>query len=143
MKNNKGFTLIELIVTLAILGILFFVAVPRLNNDSVYIEKMAREFAMDVRYIQMQSMKLSLPEYKIYIYPSANDYKVRKNLVVEKTVTFKDKYNIHFSNLSNTIGFTNEGIPTSSGTFTITNTKTSEKKQVTIVLGTGRTKILE
>ena len=50
---NKGFTLIELVVTISILCIVLALAVLIIDIDMFYLEKMADEFAMDIRYVQM------------------------------------------------------------------------------------------
>lgn len=140
MRNNNGFTLIELIVTLTIMSLLLAIAVPRFDINSGYMEKMINEFAMDVRNVQMENMKTPSAGYEIKIY--SNKYYVRKNMNIEKTVNFKDGYTIYYNN-GDSISFTYDGEPKKAGTFTITDTRTSKIKQVSIVPVTGRTIILE
>lgn len=142
--NNKGFSLIEMVVTISILSIVLALAIPRLDTDFAYMEKMANEFAMDVRYVQMESMKRPGSGYKISIDKSAGCYYVYKNTVMEKTVTFKERYKIDYTNLNmDSIGFTFEGMPVNAGTFSILDTKTNEIKEVSIVPTTGRTILKE
>ena len=142
MRNNNGFTLIEMVVTIAVISIVLAVAIPKFDLDFGYMDKMASEFVMDVRYIQTEHMKVANSDYEIKIYKNSNTYDVRQNLDVEKAVRFKDRYSIMYNN-GDTIGFTYEGIPLNAGTFTITDTKTLKTKKVSIVPGTGRTIILE
>ncbi|MFA9423511.1 MAG: Tfp pilus assembly protein FimT/FimU [Sedimentibacter sp.] len=142
--NNKGFSLIELIVTISILSIVFALVVPKLDSGFAYLDKMANEFTMDVRYVQMESMKKPASGYKISIDKSKGCYYVYKNTVVEKTVEFEQRYNIDYTNANmDTIGFTYEGMPVNAGTFSILDTKTNEIKEVSIVPTTGRTIIKE
>ncbi|MDD4780089.1 MAG: prepilin-type N-terminal cleavage/methylation domain-containing protein [Tissierellia bacterium] len=140
MRNNDGLTLIELIVTLTIMSLLLAIAVPRVDLNFGYMEKMINEFAMDVRNVQMENMKIPSAGYEIKIY--SNKYYVRKNMNIEKTVNFKDGYTIYYNN-GDSISFTYDGEPKKAGTFTITDTRTSKIKQVSIVPVTGRTIILE
>lgn len=143
MKKN-GFSLIEIVVTVSILSILFALVVPMVDADFAYLDKMANEFAMDIRYVQMESMKRPGSGYKISIDKSAGCYYVYKNTVIEKTVTFKERYKIDYSNLNmDSIGFTFEGMPVNAGTFSILDTKTNEIKEVSIVPTTGRTILKE
>jgi prepilin-type N-terminal cleavage/methylation domain-containing protein len=142
MGNNNGFTLIEMVVTIAVISIVLAIAIPKFDMDMEYMGKMASEFAMDVRYVQTEHMKTASSDYEIKIYNSTNTYEVRQNLNVEKVVQFKGRFSIMYSN-GNTISFTNHGTPVNAGTLTITDKKTMETKKISIVPGTGRTIILE
>lgn len=142
MRNNSGFTLIEMVVTIAVISIVLAVTIPKFDLDFGYMDKMASEFLMDVRYIQTEHMKVADSNYEMKIFKNMNTYEVRQGLDVEKVVRFKERYSIMYIN-GDTISFTNDGTPINAGTFTITDKKTMETKKVSIVPGTGRTIILE
>ena len=142
--RNKGFTLIELIVTISILCIALATTVLIIDMDIFYLEKMADEFAADVRYVQMKCMKGATYNYRIGIDIDSRCYYVFNNTDVEKTVLFKSRYQIDYSNQNiGAIGFTHDGTPVNSGTFTILDTRTNKTKQVSIVPTTGRMVIKE
>ncbi len=140
--HNKGFTLIELVVTISILGIILSLAVLIIDRDMFYMEKMADEFVTDVRYVQNESKKSPSNTYEISIDENNSCYHVKKSTDTEKTVKFKDRYQIDYNN-GNRIGFTYDGSPKNSGTFTITDTKAEKIKEITIIPATGRTVIKE
>jgi len=141
--QNKGFTLIELVVTISIIFIVLASAALVIDMDMFYLEKMADEFAMDVRYVQIQSVKDENASYRVSIDADKGYYKILNFSVVEKTVKFKDRYQIGYSNHESSVGFTHNGTPINSGTFTILDTRTNKTKQISIVPTTGRTLIKE
>lgn len=141
MKNN-GFTIIEMIVTIAILSVVLVISIPKVSIDFGYMDKMANGFVFDVRYIQMENMKNPGLNYKIRIYADLRKYIISNNDRLEKTVTFKERYIISYSNIG-PIGFNSEGTPVNAGTFTITDSKTKKFKSISIVPTTGRTIIKE
>ena len=142
--NKNGFSLIEMVVTISILSIVLALAIPSLDVDFAYLDKMANEFAMDIRYVQMENMKRPSSGYKMSIDKSLGCYYVYKNSVMEKTVLFKERYKIDYTNLNmDSIGFTYEGMPVNAGTFSILDTRTNKIKEVSIVPTTGRTIIKE
>lgn len=54
---QRGFTLVELVAIIALLGILAFVAVPRfMNQGAVNVSVMAEQLANDIRYTQSLAM---------------------------------------------------------------------------------------
>lgn len=141
---KKGFTLIELILTISILFILFALVVPGLDMDMFYMEKMANEFVMDVRYVQMESMKNPSSTYRISIDKEKGCYYIFNEVYIEKTVKYKSRYKIDYSNPNiQSITFNYEGVPVNAGTFEIVDTRTNEIKEVSIVPTTGRTVIKE
>ena len=141
---NKGFTLIELVVTISILCIVLALAVLIIDIDMFYLEKMADEFAMDVRYVQMECMKGETNNHRISIDITNGCYYIYDIYAIKKTVAFKNRYKIDYSNQNmGSIGFTHDGTPINSGIFTILDTRTNETKQISIVPATGRTVIKE
>jgi prepilin-type N-terminal cleavage/methylation domain-containing protein len=142
--GNKGFTLIELTVTISILCIVVALAVLVIDTDMFYMEKMADEFVMDVRYVQKECMKSTTGTHKIGIDIDNGCYYIYNNSVVEKTVVFKNRYHIDYSNKNmKSVGFTFEGIPINAGTFKIMDSQTNKIKEISIVPATGRTVIKE
>ncbi|HBC29789.1 MAG TPA: hypothetical protein DC024_00880 [Clostridiales bacterium] len=141
---NKGFTLIELVVTISILCIILALALLIIDIDMFYLDKMADEFAIDVRYVQMECMKGETNNHRLSIDTANGCYYVYDIYEIKKTVVFKSRYRIEYSNQKmENVGFKHDGTPINPGTFTILDTRTNETKQISIIPGTGRLVIKE
>ena len=138
----KLFTLFEIIAVFSLIGILLAFSIPKIATDFGYMDKMAEEFLMDVRFIQMEAMKYARPLYQITVKSNEGKYYLRDEFSIVKTVFFKDRYTINYTGMG-ALYFNIEGTPVHPGTFTIVDKKTNKLKSVTIVPTTGRTIILE
>ncbi len=59
IKNKDGFTLIEIMVVVVILGLLMAVAVPKFSSNKRYeLENTVRNLVRDIRYAQQEAMNL-------------------------------------------------------------------------------------
>ena len=69
MTLSKGFTLIELVMTIVIIGVIAVVAAPKLQLDGFSLRGASQDLVKAIRYTQMQSMNHS----------GANHYQIQLN----------------------------------------------------------------
>jgi prepilin-type N-terminal cleavage/methylation domain-containing protein len=76
MKQERGFTAIELILVIVILGILAAIAYPRFQGlPGIRVSAAAQEIAGVIRFAQSQAISTAY-NYKVYFYASTNSYSV-------------------------------------------------------------------
>jgi len=143
--NKKGFTLIELIVTIALLAILFSIVVPRINTDRYYMEKIAKELLYDLKDIKVKNMTSENKTYTITFFTDFYILKEGTNAGIKqyKKVELKEDYEFYYSNGNQNLTFNYRGSPSQAQTITFKNLKTEVIKQITIVPVTGRILLIE
>ncbi len=142
--NKKGYTLIEIITVFSLIGILISLSIPKITNDFGYLDNSLEELLRDVRYIQTEVMKNPSNSYKISVNSTEYSYCIvnSRNNEVLKSVKLKSKYKISYTGRGD-LYFNSNGAPIHPGTFKITDTRLNKSKEITVVVATGRTIIVE
>ena len=141
--NKKGFTLIELIVTIGLLIILLSIVFPKINTDRYYLDKVSKELLYDLKDIKVKMMTTDGPSYSMTIFENYYILKLGKDNRIYRYKKFELKEGYKFLYSHQDVTFNFNGAPHQSQTIKVLNTETSEEKEISIVLGTGRILLLE
>lgn len=148
--NRKGFTLIELIIIIALIGIVLSMSIPRLYMDSVKIDSITNELLYDIRYIRLENMKGEY-KYDIKFYgpsnPGGQYYYIitRSNGSIHnegvKTIKIDSKYEFSTYVVNNHfISFNVDGTRTVGlKSITILNKSDANEKRIIEITNTGMT----
>ena len=133
-KCNLGFTMIELIIVLALLGILATISIPRFDHSSYYLRTQAKTLCSEIRDVRVLRMTEG-EDYKISL--NHDYYQVSKGTKLIKKVNLKPNYKLYY-NFSEIKFSYHTGAPTKGDTITLRNTKTKTYMEITIVPASGR-----
>lgn len=145
MRQSKGFTMIELIVTLAVLAILIGIAIPSYNSlmPRYRLNGAARQVATDLMKARMQAVKLST-NVTVTFNGTTDSYTISNT---SSGGSYSETFNIktHYSGVelssTGTPEFHPRGTLTNANPVTVTLTNSSGSKQVEVNIA-GRVKQL-
>jgi len=140
MKDRRGFTLIEIMIVLAIVGILAIVAVPNIQGwiNHMRFTGFLREVYSGFQDARTRAKTTGIP-HEVVVDPGANTVGLRRatdNVYVRPAVTAPWNCDI---DSGTSVVFNVNGTATSAGNVRIVSTKdASDNRLITVTLGTGR-----
>lgn len=149
MLNKKGFTLIELICAIALLGVLLFIAVPEIKStrNKWVVDSIAKQIVQDIRWTQHLA-RTEGAHYDFDVNTGEGTYRIRslgdqeniKNVELSSAIT---SITTSFQNkgIYDRLSFTPTGIPSQTGTIYLITADERELK-ITVAVGTGRVVIV-
>lgn len=138
--GKKGYTLVELTITIAIMAIITLVAICRIDVEPLEIKTEAKKLCSDIRYLRV----LNMTENNLYeivltkdYYALQNGVKNIKRVYFQSDIELIDNFNddsVEYSVLK----FNRNGAPNFSGTIKIRNKNSGKYIEITIIPATGR-----
>lgn len=138
-KSKKGFTLIELIVVIAIISIILGMAAPSSNVIRKSKEKSElKELKRDIEYARDNAI-FHNQVYSVIFYVNENRYVIKsnKNNIIKKKTLSSDLKILRTNFINDRIIFSYIGAPNRGGTISLTNSK-GEIINVTVRPATGK-----
>jgi len=140
MSNQKGFTLIEMLIVLTIVSVLTFIAIPRINGliQAKEMNYFLEQFREDMLYAQQYAMvrKVSVA---VLFYPYQSTYRITEGNTLGRVLlrrTYSANLEIQPATLQSPLMFLKNGNVNKSGTILITNGEQTYK--IVFLLGKGR-----
>lgn len=143
-RRMRGFTLIELIMVIILLGVLSVTAVGKFDSHSFESAKVAGELVSAIRYAQEMSMvNTGVDAYQVAI--TTSGYTVSQNGAdVVNPTNFESTFTSNWTNVALspavTISFDGVGAPNIGATQTISVTVGSDSRDVIVEAVTGFTR---
>lgn len=83
VRSNKGFSLIELMIAIGILGIVFAIAMPNFNKNrlNTNLKEAARDISSDISHYKQRAIAENRA-YRINFNAAANNYTIQQETVV-------------------------------------------------------------
>ncbi len=164
MKNHRGFTLIELVMIIVILGILALASMPKTTAEPrVKLEAACQKIALDLRYAQEMAMAQQVRfgisfdpvneayfVYRVSIATKARDPQTRNNFNVSFVTLDEFKgIDIVSTNFSNKVEFDSTGAPydgngsilLSQGVITVQTSDSAYSRTVRVEAKTGKVSV--
>lgn len=153
MADNKGFTLIELMATIFVMGVLLLVAVPNIStvNQRWILEATAREIVEDIRWTQhlaivegeSYNFEIHLTEKYYLIRPVSNKEGPLKKVKLDPNIVrvSSNLANIGQSFDHKALTYSATGNPGQTGRIVL-ETENGESVTITIAVGSGRARIV-
>ncbi len=155
-RKKLGFTLIELVIVLALLGILSLLTVPQLLrfNDRWVLRSSAHMLANDIRLMQRQSIQ-ECSEYIFELHTTQFYYNLRINDLTKPTIkqvfldpkitkissTLRNPYVGNMADL-HVLVFSYSGSPKQAGNIVL-ETNSGDTIKLTVDVTTGRVKVFD
>lgn len=134
--DNKGLTLVELIVVIGALALILSMAIPKIQKNSYILLSISRTMRDDIRSIRYLTMAEG-KNYKILF--QKYSYVIIEGTKIKKEVKINKGYSIAQNFKDSEIAFNYNGSPTTSGgTVNIFDVDTNKYCQITVIPDTGR-----
>ncbi len=138
--REKGITLIELIICLAILSILFYIIIPEINISTFNLKTTSRNLCQEIRNIR----SINMTEDSLYCIIIKEDrYLIKRSSSILRTeylppnIKISDNI-VDGSSEFSKIKFNCNGAPTYPGTIKIKDIDSRKYMEITIVPASGR-----
>ncbi len=144
-KNRRGFTLIELFITLALLGLLLAIALPCFPALSGYrLEGAARKMAVDLRLIKNEAVSSGKAcQIKFFVYDQSYQLRLAdENQMVQlpEGISFQGQTTFSRDPLNPYVQFNALGHPSQGGTV-ILKSAGGDKRYIIVTPVTGRVRV--
>ncbi|MBF0368170.1 MAG: prepilin-type N-terminal cleavage/methylation domain-containing protein [Magnetococcales bacterium] len=140
-SSQSGFTLVELIMVMVIIGIISVFAVDRAPDSLLNVDAAARQVAQEIRYTQSLAMAgnaLALgatTQDHSFVYVDSDSYLIRQD-ADGSTIASDDLVNVTFDSPFADITFDGKGDPGGTTT-TITVTADGNSMDIVVIKNTG------
>jgi prepilin-type N-terminal cleavage/methylation domain-containing protein len=138
-RNQKGFTIIEVVAVIGLMAILSGIAMPTIRRSNFTMRSYGQQLCADIREVRMSKMTLG-GQYSILL--SETYYKVLDGTKELKTMELPDPFELFYGN--DEIRFNYQGVPIYGGdTITLFNKDSRRFYKITIVPASGRVLLMD
>ena len=140
-KADKGFTLVELIIAVLIIGLLFGVAVPQFTGvlADYRLKSDALRLAAEIRKVQQESVYGKAGSFKIRFLKNNGQYRIEERVRILETYELSPGVRMAEVVLgANPLTFTIDGAPAGGGGRIVLENDRGQRYYVYIIGATGR-----